>query len=94
MKSYNISYLKNNLSAILAKLHKSGGAVRILDRDTPIAIIYPYAEQDVDLKLSELEEQGIVTPPTQAIPDTFFNTARSKSVLKIDLAKMLIDDRE
>lgn len=94
MKSYNISYLKNNLSAILSKLHSTGGAVRILDRDTPIAIIYPYTEEDSERKLSELEEQGIITRPMQGVPDAFFSTARPKSMQQHDIVKMLIEDRE
>jgi antitoxin (DNA-binding transcriptional repressor) of toxin-antitoxin stability system len=94
MKSYNISYLKNNLSAILVKLIKGGGAVRVLDRNTPIAIIYPYTEQNPIQKLSELEEQGIIMRATQAVPDTFFSANRPKPPKNVDIVKILIEDRE
>ena len=71
MKSAKIADLKNNLSRYLAHV-RDGGEVMVLDRDTPIARIIPFAPRARDAKattradywtperLAEMERQGII----------------------------------
>ena len=74
MKRVKIADLKNNLSRHLVYV-RDGGAVVVLDRETPIARILPFVPADAhgrpagsgrddywtDERLAELERQGVLT---------------------------------
>jgi prevent-host-death family protein len=71
MQYAKIATLKNNLSRYLAYV-REGGEVLVLDRDTPVARLVPYAERDtapeepgaaehrLQERLSEMERQGLI----------------------------------
>ena len=75
MHSVNIADLKNNLSRYLARV-REGAELTVLDRDTPVARILPFAtrpagsgkgarsvEREADrARVAELERLGIVSP--------------------------------
>ena len=74
MKRVKIADLKNNLSRHLVYV-REGGAVMVLDRDTPIARIVPFLPSDAagptagtgrdeywtDERLADMERQGVIT---------------------------------
>jgi antitoxin (DNA-binding transcriptional repressor) of toxin-antitoxin stability system len=63
MKKANISYAKNNLSAML-RVVKEGGAVLLTDRRRPVAVLRPVENatgHDGD-RVAELVRRGIAAP--------------------------------
>jgi len=73
MTKVNIARLKNDLSRHLAHV-KQGGEIVVVDRDTPVARLIPFAPADeaipgrkarpddwAEQRLAELERQGLVT---------------------------------
>jgi antitoxin (DNA-binding transcriptional repressor) of toxin-antitoxin stability system len=97
MKSINIAKLKNNLSAVLSRL-KSTGSITVYDRTSPIAVIYPYQpslqDSDPGKKMVEkLAKEGAIKLGASSLDDSFFKTAPTKLLKKIDAVKLLIDDR-
>ena len=52
MKSANVSELKARLSAYLSEV-RSGGTVVVYDRNTPIARLVPFQEEQNDLVIIE-----------------------------------------
>ncbi len=70
MKKAKIADLKNNLSRYLAYV-REGGEVLVLDRETPVAHLVPFAPrrargramaggQLADERLADLERQGLI----------------------------------
>ncbi len=70
MNKAKIADLKNNLSRYLAYV-REGGEVLVLDRDTPVARLVPYAARGTrsragargrpaDERLADLERQGLI----------------------------------
>jgi antitoxin (DNA-binding transcriptional repressor) of toxin-antitoxin stability system len=70
MKKTNISSLKKDLSRYLQYV-RSGGVVRVFDRETPVAEIVPLgkregsAEDAIDAIIERKIREGSVLPPTK-----------------------------
>ena len=67
--------MKNNLSQYLAYVRR-GGAVRVFDRDVPIADLVPLSPRPerasaADAIVDDLERKGVVTRGTGKLPYDF-----------------------
>ncbi len=96
MKTVNISYLKNNLSAIIAKL-QTYGSVYVVDRDEPIAVILPSSrcssEKDEN-RLRALSRKGVLIHQTAPLNPELLEDYPPTLTQKIDAVQLLIEDRE
>lgn len=91
-----ISFLKNNLSAILAKLGAST-EVLVMDRNTPVAVLRAFAPgqglgKDDEI-LASLERQGILRRGAKKLDLKHFPKP-VKLNKDLDAVGMLIQDRE
>ncbi len=86
MKRVKIADLKNNLSRHLAHV-RAGGDLVVLDRDTPVARVVPFAAAPprsgrqpdaywTPERLAELERRGIVSRPASAGRATWLQAIR------------------
>ena len=94
MRCVNISYLKNNLSAIIAQL-KNTGNINIIDRDQPIAVLLPYSttSSSLDLRhLKAMQKAGIVELPSESLNQNAIQPAQLSQ--PIDVVRIVIEDRE
>jgi antitoxin (DNA-binding transcriptional repressor) of toxin-antitoxin stability system len=62
MKSVRIAQLKARLSEHLRSVRK-GRALIVLDRDTPIARIVPYAAGSIEIRRATRRLRDLVAPP-------------------------------
>ncbi len=96
MKNVKISELKNNLSAIIAKLY-SLGSITVYDRNTPVAVIYPFggdvSEKEEMKWLYSLQKRGVLESKNHSLTNSFFKTAPVRLAKKVDVVKILIDER-
>ncbi|MCC7178979.1 MAG: type II toxin-antitoxin system prevent-host-death family antitoxin [Acidobacteria bacterium] len=94
MQSVNIADLKNNLSRYLARV-REGAELTVLDRDTPVARIVPFATRaagrrgaagraaepsESKQRLAELQRLGIVGTGD---PDGLADLARTHAPVKL-----------
>ena len=96
MKTVNIAKLKNNLSAIIAQLSHSG-AIIVVDRSTPCAILSPLShsfKRESESILLRLEQNGVVQRGSGVIPKEILNERPPKLTRKHDAVGVLIADRE
>lgn len=95
MKRVSISKLKNDLSAIIAKLG-SMGSITVYDRKQPVAVIYPaQARTDDDQgRLSRLERSGIVERAKAGIDIKLVLSEPPALSRKVDAVKMLLQERD
>ena len=99
MKTVNISQFRNNLSAIIAKL-VGYGAVTIVDRNTPVAVLIPASSaghigEKLTGRLARLEKAGLIAPtPGEKLDYSFIAGNLVELEKKVDVVKMLIEDRE
>lgn len=96
MKTVNISYLKNNLSAIIAKLN-AYGAVFIVDRDRPVAVLTPsnrYVNEKDDHRLKALSKKGLLIHQTNPLDSSLLKERPPKPKESVDAVSVLIEERE
>lgn len=97
MKTVNISYLKNNLSAIIAKLRSSGRIV-VMDRDTPVAYLISAkdagSKREDDSRIGALERLGIVRRPPRDADLKILDAPPPRTETKVDAVKLLLEERE
>ena len=95
MHKVNISYLKNNLSAILAKLN-SYASVVIMDREAPVAVLYPYTSKNsADIgHLADLERKGILRRSHKQLDLKLLKSKPPRLLQEVDVSQMLINDRK
>jgi prevent-host-death family protein len=65
MSNVGIAELKARLSEYLRSVRK-GGTLTVLDRDTPIARIVPYAAQPLEIRKAKRRLRGLKLPPKPA----------------------------
>jgi antitoxin (DNA-binding transcriptional repressor) of toxin-antitoxin stability system len=78
MKAGRIADSKARLSEHLRSV-RSGGTLTVLDRDTPVAQIVPYAAQPLELRQATRRLRDLKLPP--------------KSSKRTDSVALLVDDR-
>jgi prevent-host-death family protein len=78
MSDIGIAELKARLSEHLRAV-RNGGTVTVLDRDTPIARIVPYAAQPLDVKAAKRRPGELKLPP--------------KPSRRTDSTALLVEDR-
>ena len=67
MKGVGIAELKARLSEHLRSVRK-GRTLTVLDRDTPVARIVPYAAEPVEVRRATRRLRDLVPPPPPAAP--------------------------
>lgn len=67
MKRVRIAELKSRLSEHLRSVRK-GRTLTVLDRDTPVARIVPYAAEPVDVRRATRRLRDLVPPPPPSRP--------------------------
>jgi prevent-host-death family protein len=65
MSNVRIADLKARLSEHL-RLVRNGGTLTVLDRDTPIARIVPYAPQPLEIRKAQRHVRDLKLPPKPA----------------------------
>lgn len=96
MKTANISYTKNHLSALIDQVRR-GETVTILDRTKPVARIVPIestGDVDWDRRLDELERQGIIRRGSGKIPDWILKEPPPKPKGNFSIVEAVIRERE
>ena len=78
MSDVRIAELKARLSEHLRSVRK-GATLTVLDRDTPIALIVPYAAQPLEIRKATRRLRDLKLPP--------------KPAKRTDSAAMLVEDR-
>jgi len=78
MSGVRIADLKARLSEHLRSV-RNGGTVTVLDRDTPIARIVPYAAQPIEIRTAKRRIHDLKLPP--------------KPSKRTDSVALLVDDR-
>ncbi|MEO7135936.1 MAG: type II toxin-antitoxin system prevent-host-death family antitoxin [Vicinamibacterales bacterium] len=78
MRNVGIAELKARLSEHLRSV-RNGGTLTVLDRDTPIARIIPYAAQPLEIRKATRRLRDVKLPPKPARPT--------------DSLAILVDDR-
>jgi prevent-host-death family protein len=78
MSNVGIAELKARLSEHLRSV-RNGGTLTVLDRDTPIARIVPYAAQPLDVRKARRRLRDMKLPP--------------KPKKRTDSVAILVDDR-
>ena len=67
MKAVRIAELKSRLSEHLRSVRK-GRTLTVLDRDTPIARIVPYAAEPIEIRRATRRARNLELPPAPASP--------------------------
>jgi len=67
MKTVRVAELKARLSEHLRSV-RNGSTLTVLDRDTPIARIVPYASQTIDIRKATRRLRDLKLPPRAAKP--------------------------
>lgn len=78
MSDVRIADLKARLSEHLRSV-RNGGTLTVLDRDTPIARIVPYAAQPLELRKAQRRVRDLKLPP--------------KAAKRTDSVAVLLEDR-
>jgi prevent-host-death family protein len=78
MKDVGIAELKARLSEHLRSV-RNGGTLTVLDRDTPIARIIPYAAQPLEIRKATRRLRDLKLPP--------------KPAKRTDSVALLVEDR-
>jgi prevent-host-death family protein len=78
MSDVRIADLKAHLSEHLRSV-RNGGTLTVLDRDTPVARIVPYAAQPLEIRQAKRRPRDLKLPP--------------KPSKRTDSVALLIDDR-
>jgi prevent-host-death family protein len=78
MSNVGIAELKSHLSEHLRSV-RNGGTLTVLDRDTPIARIVPYATQSLELRKARRRLRDLELPP--------------KPAKRTDSVALLVEDR-
>ena len=65
MSDVRIADLKARLSEHLRSV-RNGGTLTVLDRDTPIARIVPYASQPLEIRKAQQQVRDLKLPPKPA----------------------------
>jgi prevent-host-death family protein len=78
MSNVRIAELKAHLSEHLRSV-RNGGTLTVLDRDTPIARIVPYATQSLELRKARRRLRDLELPP--------------KPAKRTDSVALLVEDR-
>jgi prevent-host-death family protein len=78
MSNVGIAELKAHLSEHLRSV-RNGGTLTVLDRDTPIARIVPYATQSLELRKARRRLRDLELPP--------------KPAKRTDSVALLVEDR-
>jgi prevent-host-death family protein len=78
MKDVGIAELKARLSEHLRSV-RNGGTLTVLDRDTPIARIVPYAAQPLEIRKATRRLRDLKLPP--------------KPARRTDSVALLVEDR-
>ena len=78
MSDVRIADLKARLSEHLRSV-RNGGTLTVLDRDTPIARIVPYAAQPLEIRKAQRRVRDLKLPP--------------KPVRRTDSVAVLLEDR-
>jgi len=78
MSDVRIADLKARLSEHL-RFVRNGGTLTVLDRDTPVARIVPYATQPVEIRQAQRRVRDLKLPP--------------KPAKRTDSLAVLLDDR-
>lgn len=78
MSDVGIAELKAHLSEHLRSV-RNGGTLTVLDRDTPIARIVPYATQSLELRKARRRLRDLELPP--------------KPAKRTDSVALLVEDR-
>ena len=77
MANVSVSVLKARLSEFLRRV-RAGDTLVVTDRGAPVAIVSPLPEGDFDSTMNALIEQGLVRPPSAALPGDFWSRPRPK----------------
>ncbi len=77
MATVSVSVLKARLSEFLRRV-RSGDTLVVTDRGSPVAIVTPLPKGEYESAMEALIEQGLVRPPSAALPDDFWGRARPK----------------
>jgi prevent-host-death family protein len=67
MKGVGIAELKARLSEHLRSVRK-GKSLTVLDRDTPVARIVPYAAEPIEIRRATRRVRDLVLPPAPTVP--------------------------
>jgi prevent-host-death family protein len=89
----SISEAKAKLSALLDRV-RTGETITITDRGVPVAQLKPVAPADVDwdLRLSQLEREGVVRRPEQNLDvDAFLAMPKGRS--RESVLEALLEER-
>jgi prevent-host-death family protein len=93
VKRASISEAKNGLSALLDRV-RQGQTVVIEDRGVPVARLEGLAGGPMpEGRLARLEREGIVTPPTAALPASFFSSPPPRPRHRRTASATLLDER-
>ena len=65
MSDVRIADLKARLSEHLRSV-RNGGTLTVLDRDTPVARIVPYAAQPLEIRMAQRRVRDLKLPPKPA----------------------------
>lgn len=77
MPTVSVSVLKARLSEFLRRV-RAGDTIVVTDRGAPVAIVAPLPSGEYESAINSLVEQGLVRPPSAALPDDFWSRPRPK----------------
>ena len=95
MKQVNISYLRNHLSAILAKLN-SYGSVCVMDRNAPVALLLPassLSDAKDENRLRALARKGVIIHQTAALNPAILAEDPPHPSQAVNAVKLLLEER-
>ena len=77
MATVSVSVLKARLSEFLRRV-RAGDTLVVTERGAPVAIVAPLPMGEYESAVNALVEQGLVRPPSAALPDDFWSRPRPK----------------
>lgn len=96
MNKANVSYTRNNLSKILARV-REGESILIVDREQPVARLEPVGDVDVpgSIAKGDLVRRGLVLPARVRLdPKALSKMPLPATTGKGDVLDALLADRE
>lgn len=96
MRQVKIAFLRDHLSAILASL-RSQGEVTVLDRNDPVAIIYPAEEGRTEIqsaRVARLIKEGVLTSAQGPVNARILETEPVQGVGQFSSSAIIEQDRQ
>lgn len=95
MRKASITYVKNNLSAVV-KMVREGTPVLLTDYGKPVARLEPLSEQDLadaENHLNDLEKRGLIRRSRKPLPASFWKSAPVKTRDGSSVVEALLEER-